>query len=76
MNRPFTTPQIRPLAISSAPSQAGVGDAVASVLRMAAKHRELIAVVAFSAIGLIITLVGISQMSDFSDAIAEISLVP
>jgi hypothetical protein len=80
MNGPFTTPQIRPLAISSTPRQASVGDMIAGWLRSAAKqavkHRDLILVVAFSAIGLTVTIAAIELLPDFSDAIAQISLVP
>jgi hypothetical protein len=80
MNGPFTTPQIRPLAISSPPREASVGEMIAGWLRtagkQAAKHRDLILVVAFCAIGLTVTIAAMVQMPDFSDAIAQISLVP
>jgi hypothetical protein len=76
MNGPFTTPQIRPITISSPPRQASVGDMVAGWRQTAAKHRDLILVVAFCAIGLIVTFAAIAEMPDFSDAIAQISLVP
>jgi hypothetical protein len=76
MNRPFTTPQIKPLAISSPPQEASMGDMVGGWRRTAAKHRDLILVVAFCTIGLVVTFAAIAQMPDFSDAIAQISLVP
>jgi hypothetical protein len=76
MNGPFTTPQIRPLAISNPPRETSMGDIFASLRQTAAKHRDLILVVAFCAVGLIVTFAALEEMPDFSDAIAQISLVP
>ncbi len=48
----------------------------ANWLRWKIKHRDLIVVVAFCAIGLILTFGILAQMPDFSATTGEISLIP
>jgi len=67
--------QLQPLPTFAPPREAKER-AAPSWLASAIRQRDLIVVIGFCAVGLIVTLAALTQLSAFSEAIGAISLVP